>query len=80
MLSSIDVSPLPCPMLRAPRVYTMLRAIPARAAVALALLVLAPAALAVPAVRAQMRLTVTPVMTRGSPSAPVVIVEFSDYQ
>lgn len=29
---------------------------------------------------AQVQLTITPVMTKGSASAPVTIVEFTDYQ
>jgi hypothetical protein len=29
---------------------------------------------------AQVELTITPAMTKGPPGAPVVIVEFSDYQ
>ena len=28
----------------------------------------------------EVRLTLDPVMVKGSPSAPVIIVEFSDYQ
>jgi protein-disulfide isomerase len=76
VLSSVVVSSL-SRVLRAARVYTRRRS-PWSRAVALALL--APALLVVPVVRAQTRLSFTPAMTRGSTAAPVVIVEFSDYQ
>ena len=51
--------------------------------VALALVVLAVVAVMTPGARrarADVELTVNPAMTRGPATAPVTIVEFSDYQ
>lgn len=42
-------------------------------------LIVVAASIALP-VRAQTRLTIDPAMTKGPASAPVTIVEFSDYQ